>query len=264
MAGWLPPLVALALYNTWLFGRPWRFAYASYLNLPEAAPSVAWQAPDVGVLLNSLVHQREGLLLYSPFLVLGVAGLAVGWRAGRRLPAAVVATLALALWALSAAWLARFPSAFTGARYLFAAVPLLAAFAGPVLERSGAALRWTLGVASVGLTYLAVQAGHIADPAPLLYALKTVVSGTGLPVLFKETLPSALGLATLHTVLARDDVGARDLPALLATAAGWRLALNQLLMGVVGGAAVALVAWLLRRLWALPAPAAAAAQPLAR
>ena len=257
--GGIPPLAALALYNTWLFGRPWRFAYATYVNLPEAAPSVGWHAPDAAVLLNSLVHQREGLLLYSPFLVLSVLGLAAAWRGGRRLPVTVTVLFALALWGLSAAWLARFPSAFTGARYLFAVVPLLAAFAGPALERVSSRVRWALAVASVGLTYVEVQAGHIADPSPLVYALKTLVSGTGLPVLFKETLPVALGLETLHTWLARADVGLRDLPLLLVTTNGWRLALHQALTLAAGAAALAVVASIVRRLWATPRAAAATA-----
>jgi hypothetical protein len=260
--GWLPSLTALALYNTWLFGRPWRFAYATYLNLPEAVPSVGWQSPDAVVLLNSLLHPREGLLLYSPFLVLGLIGLGVAWRGGRRLPVAVIALYALALWALSAAWLARFPSSFTGARYLFAAVPLLAACAGPVLERTAGGVRAGLAVVSVGLTYLVVQAGHIADPAPLLYALKTFVSGGGMPVLLKETLPTALGLETLHTTLARADVGAGDLPALLATVAGRRLVLNQAVLGAAGVLVLAAIAWVVGRLWARPAPAIVAAPPV--
>jgi hypothetical protein len=249
VAGWLLPLAALAAYNTWLFGRPWRFAYSTYLNLPEAAPAVGFRWPDAGVLVNSLVNQREGLLLYSPFLLLGLVGLGVAWGAGHRLPAATVAVFTLALWGLSAAWLARFPSSFTGARYLFPAVPLLAAFAASVLERVSGRVRWTLAIVSVGLTYLIVQAGHIADPSPLVYAAKTFVSGTGLPVLFKETLPTCLGIDTLHTVLAREDVTGRDLLRMLGTLAGWRLALNQLLVGAVGAAVLAGAAGLIHRLW---------------
>jgi hypothetical protein len=265
LLGWLPPLSALGLYNAWLFGRPWRFAYASYINLPEAAPTVGFTVPDAGVLLNSLVHQREGLLLYSPFLLLGVVGLGVAWRAGHRLPVAVVAGFALSLWALSAAWLARFPSSFTGARYLFPVVPLLAAFAAPVLERTGTRLRWTLALVSVGLTYLTVQAGHISDPAPLVYAGKTFVSGGGLPVLIKETLPVALGIDTLHTTLARADVTAHDLLAMLATPAGWRLAINQALVVAVGAGVFLALAGVVRRLWTRePLTAAAAPSALAR
>ncbi len=263
--GWLPPLAALAIYNAWFFGRPWRFAYSSYINLPEAASSVGFTLPAATVLFNSLVHQREGLLLYSPFIVLGVVGLGAAWRAGRRLPVAVVAVFTLLLWAVSAAWLARFPSSFTGARYLFAAVPLLVAFAAPVLERVGARLRWSLAIASVALTYLTVQAGHIADPVPLLYAVKTFVSGSGLPVLFKETLPAALGLETLHTTLARADVTGRELLAMLATAAGWRLALNQAFVIAVAAGVFAAAAGVIHRLWFRPvATVAAVPEALAR
>jgi hypothetical protein len=264
--GALASLAALAIYNAALFGRPWRFAYATYLNLPEAAPAVGWQWPSISVLLNSLVHQREGLLLYSPFLVLGAAGLVVAWRAGLRVEAGVTGAFTLVLWLLSAAWLARFPTAFTGARYLFAAVPLLAAFAGPVLERAGARVRWALGVGSVGMTYLAVQAGHIADPAPLVYAAKTFVSGSGLPVLFKETLPAWLGIETLHTMVSRADVSARDVLAMLATPVGWRLALDQALVLALAAVVFAVLALVIRRAWS-PPPAttlAPAAEPLPR
>jgi hypothetical protein len=244
-----PPLGALAAYNTWLFGRPWRFAYSTYLNMPEAVATVGFRLPDVSVLTNSLVHQREGLLLYSPFLALGVVGLGAAWRRGLRLPAAVVAAFTLALWALTAAWLAQFPHSFTGARYLFPAVPLLAAVAAPVLERVGVPVRWTLAVVSVGLTALIVQAGHIADPAPLVYAAKTFVSGTGLPVLFKETLPAWAGIDTLHTTLARPDVHGRDLAWMLTTPAGWRLVGNQVLVGTATAAVFAVVAAALHRVW---------------
>ena len=255
--GGLPPLAALALYNTWLFGRPWRFAYSTYLNMPEMVADVRFRLPDPSVLVNSLMNQREGLLLYSPFLLLGVVGLGVAWRAGRRLPAVVVAGFTLTLWGLSAAWLAQFPRSFTGARYLFPAVPLLAAFAAPVLQRVGSRVRWTLAILSVGLTYLAVQAGHIADPSPLVYAAKTFVSGMGLPVLFKETLPAWLGLETLHTTLGRPDVSVRDLVTLLGTVAGWRLVLNQVLVGTAALAAAAVVAAIVRRLWATEVVSAA-------
>lgn len=252
--GALASLVALAAYNGALFGRPWRFAYSSYVNLPEAAQRVGWQWPAPGVLVNSLVHQREGLLLYSPFLVLGAIGLVSASRAGRRLEAEATAAFAVVLWLISAAWLARFPSAFTGARYLFAVVPLLAAFAGPVLERAGRGVRWTLGGLSVGLTYLAVQAGHIPDPDALVYAAKTFVSGGGVPVLFKETVPAWLGIDTLHTAVSRGDVHARDLLSALGTPHGWRLALGQVIVLVLAAVVLGAMALGIRRLWSSPAP----------
>lgn len=260
--GAAPPLAALAAYNTWLFGRPWRFAYSTYLHMPQAVDTVGFRLPDASVLVNSLVHQREGLLLYSPFLLLGVVGLGAAWRGGGRLPAAVVAAFTVALWGLSAAWLAQFPQAFTGARYLFPAVPLLAAFAAPVLERVGGRVRWTLAILSIGLTYLIVQAGHIADPAPLVYVAKTFVSGTGLPVLFKETLPAWAGIDTLHTTLARADVSGRELPGMLATSHGWRLVVNQLLVGAAAAAVFAATAGVLHRVWTREAVTRVSASPM--
>jgi hypothetical protein len=260
--GWTPPLAALAMYNAWFFGRPWRFAYSAYLTLPGAAPSVAFTLPSASVLINSLLHQRDGLLLYSPFLLLGVVGLGTAGRAGRRVPAAVVAVFAVLLWAVSAAWLARFPGWFPGARYLFTVIPLLAAFAAPVLERVDARLRWALASASLALTYLTVQAGHISGPAPLAYAAKALVSGCGLPVLFKETLPGGLGIETLHTMLSRPEVTGRDLVAMLATPAGWRLVLNQALVVVLAAAVFAAAAAAIHRLWARATVARAVAPPV--
>ena len=71
-----------------------------------------------------------------------------------------------------------------------------------------------------------------------VYAAKTFVSGAGLPVLFKETLPGWLGVETLHTAVSRGDVSARDVLALLATRAGVRLALGQALVVKIGRAHV--------------------------
>jgi len=85
------------------------------------------------------------------------------------------------------------------------------------------------------------------------------VSGSGLPVLFKETLPAALGLETLHTMLGRPEVTGRDLLAMLATPAGWRLALNQAFVVVVAASVFAAVAGVIHRLWSRPVVIAAAA-----
>jgi hypothetical protein len=115
-----------------------------------------------------------------------------------------------------------------------------------------------VALSGASLTTLIVQAGHIADPAPLAYAVKTLVSGTGLPVLFKDTLPAWAGIDTLHTTLARPDVHGRDLPGMLATAAGWRLVGNQILVGAAGAVVVGTVAAAIHRVWRREA---ATAQP---
>ena len=249
VAGWACGLGLLAAYNTWLFGRPWRFSYGAFTSLPEGASRASFVLPSPGVLVQLLFAQREGLLLYSPFLILGVLGLCLWRRHQSPVEAATVGAFTLALVAVSAAWLTQFPSTATGARYGFLAVPLLAAFAAVGLDHFGRRALIVLGLPSVVLTYLVVQAGHIADPAPLAYAAKTFVSGTGMGVVFKEVLPRHLGLDTLHTLLGRREVTGADVPALLLTPRGWRLAANQLVMLLVFAGAVATVWAVLRRVW---------------
>ncbi|HET7342852.1 MAG TPA: hypothetical protein VFL90_15415 [Methylomirabilota bacterium] len=249
VAGWGPGLGLLALYNTWLFGRPWRFSYGAFTSLPEGAGRATFVVPSAAVLLKLLFAQREGLLLYSPFLLAGVLGLFLWRRHQSPADAAMIGAFALVLLFISASWLTQFPSTATGARYGFLAVPLLAAFAAVGLDYGGRPALLLLGAPSVALTYLIVQAGHIADPAPLLYAAKTFVSGTGMAVLFKEILPRWIGLDTLHTLLGRREITGAELPALLGTVRGWRLVGNQLLMLLTFGVALGIVGVVLRLLW---------------
>jgi hypothetical protein len=254
VGGWLPGVGALALYNAWLFGRPWHFSYAAFTSLPEGAARATFVLPSANVVGRLLFAQREGLLLYSPFLLAGVLGLCL-WRRHRTpLDATAVAAFTVGLLAVSAAWLTPFPSTTSGARYGFLAVPLLASFSAIGLEHCGRRLRLLLAVPSLVLTYLVVQAGHVGDPAALVYAVKTFVSGTGVPVLFKDVLPRSLGVDTLHTLLGRREISGGEVPALLLTAHGWRLAANQLATIVAFGAAVAIVSVVLRAVW-LPAGA---------
>src|SRR5439155_73247 len=154
-----------------------------------------------------------------------LAGLATAWRGARRAEAALTVTLLAALVVIGASWQSQFADRASwshglGARYLFPALPLLAAFTGVVLERLGRRALLLLAVPSLVCGYLGAQAGFAPVPNALPYALKTFVSGTGMGVLFKEALPVWTGLDTLHTVVARPDVSARDLLARLPTLEG--------------------------------------------
>jgi hypothetical protein len=106
-----------------------------------------------------------------------------------------------------------------------------------------------VAIPSVICGYLGAQAGLIPGADPVVYALKTWISGTGMGVLFKEALPAWLGLDTLHTVLSRPEVGASDLLRLLPTAEGVRLAGNQLLLLGVNLLVLGGIAWFLLRIW---------------
>jgi hypothetical protein len=136
-----------------------------------------------------------------------------------------------------------------GPRHLFPAIPMLAACAGPVLPRVSTAWRAIVVFVSVGAAYLGAQAGIIAESNPFPYAVKTFVSGTGMSVLFKEALPALLGIETLHTVVARPDVSARDLLAMLPTHAGLVLALHQAFFLALNAATAAVLARTLVGIW---------------
>jgi len=117
-----PAAAFLATYYVLAFGGPRQ----SYAGLTWSLPPPGW--------LGLLVSPSRGLFVYSPFLVFGVAGFAMAWRA-RDESARTVRDLSLATFAIYATY-ALFDGWFGGwaygPRYLGDALPLLtlgAAFA---------------------------------------------------------------------------------------------------------------------------------------
>ncbi|HEV8584856.1 MAG TPA: hypothetical protein VGT02_07775 [Methylomirabilota bacterium] len=260
VAGGVPGALALGAYDTWLFGAPWRTSYSAITGL-----DTRFVTPKPAIVADFLVGPRGGLVLYAPFLLAAGAGLAAGWRGARRSEAALTAVFLAVLLTVGVSWQSQFADRASwshglGARYLFPALPLLAAFAGPVLERLGPRALALLAVPSLVCGYLGAQAGFAPVPNALPYALKTFVSGTGMSVLFKEALPAWTGLETLHTMVARPEVSARDLLARLPSPEGLQLALHQVLFLALNAAALLAVWWVIARLWrprALEVPACA-------
>jgi hypothetical protein len=247
--GGLPAALALGAYDTWLFGAPWRTSYSAITGL-----ATRFVAPKPAIVADLLIGPRGGLVLYAPFLLAAVPALAAAWRGARRAEAALTVVFLGALVLIGASWQSQFAERASwshglGARYLFPALPMLAAFAGAVLERLGRRALLLLAVPSLVCGYLGAQAGFAPEPNALPYALKTFVSGTGMGVLFKEALPAWTGLDTLHAVVARPDVSARDLIALLPTGEGLTLALHQALFFVLNALAWLGVGGLVARVW---------------
>jgi hypothetical protein len=248
-AGCAPPALALAAFNTWLFGRPWRTSYFFLTGIER--PRFAW--PHADVLGALVIGPSSGVLLYAPFLLLGAIGMAVAWRA-RRAEVLVALAVGVALLLAAASWISQAPGPSSyatglGTRYLFPAVPLLAAFAAVGLERAPRRLAFVLGAISVACGYLSAQAGFIPGGDVLAYAIKTCVSGTGMGPLFKEALPAWLGIETLHTLVSRPDVSAADLVRVLPTGPGLRLIGNQLALFCLNACVVGAVALLVWRSW---------------
>jgi hypothetical protein len=247
--GGVPFAVALGAYDTWLFGAPWNTSYSAITGL-----DTRFVTPKLAIVADFLVGPRGGLFLYSPFLLTALPGLAGASRGTRRAEAALTAVFLVLLVLVGASWQSQFADRASwshglGTRYLFPALPLLAAFTGPVLERLGRRALWTLAVPSLACGYLGAQAGFVPESNALPYALKTFVSGTGMGVFFKEALPAWTGLETLHTVVARPEVSWRDLLAMLPTAEGLALTLHQLVFFAVNAAAVLAVGRLIARVW---------------
>jgi hypothetical protein len=258
--GGLPLALALGAYDTWLFGAPWRTSYSAITGL-----DTHFAVPKPAIVLDFLVGPRGGLFLYAPFLGAALAGLAAAGRGARRAEAALTGAFLAALMIVGASWQSQFADRASwshglGARYLLPALPLLAAFAGPVLEGLGRRALLALALPSLVFGYLGAQAGFAPIPNALPYALKTLASGTGMGVLFKEALPAWTGLETLHTLVARPEVSAADLAARLLTADGLTPALHQALFLVLNVLALLGAGRLIVRVWrprAVEAPACA-------
>jgi hypothetical protein len=247
--GGLPAALALGAYDTWLFGAPWRTSYSAITGL-----ATRFVAPKPAIVADLIAGPRGGVFLYAPFLLAAVPALAAGWRGARRAESALTVVFFLTLVLIGASWQSQFADRASwshglGARYLFPALPLLAAFAGAALERLGRSALLVLAVPSLVCGYLGAQAGFAPVPNALPYALKTFVSGTGMGVLFKEALPAWTGLDNLHTIVARPDVSARDLLARLPTWEGLRLTLHQGLFFVLNALVLLGIGRLIARVW---------------
>ena len=226
--GCTPAVIALGGYHTWLFGQPWRTPYAVLFDFQ----AMGFALPKLSVLVDLLVGPGGGLFLYAPFLVFGLHGFALAWRTGRRGETLAASVFLVCVWLVVGIYLSRFGdralfSAGLGPRMMFPTIPVLAAFAGFALAHLNRGSLLLVAVPSLACGYLSAQAGFIPGSDLFPYAVKTVISGTGMGVVFKEALPIWLGFDTLHTVVSRPDVSARDLLYLFPTDEGVRLMRNQ-------------------------------------
>lgn len=247
--GGLPWAVALGAYDAAMFGAPWLTSYSSITGLPTR-----WETPKAPIIGDLLVGPRGGLVLYSPFLLLGIAAVARAWRTRWRGEALLTAAFVIALLGLGASWQSQFGDRASwshglGPRHLFPAISLLAAFAGTPLERLSRRALAVVALPSLACGYLGAQAGFAPVSNAFPYAVKTAISGTGMGVTFKEGLPRWLGFDNLHTLVSRPDVSAADVLALLPTAPGMRLVLAQLACLAANVVVAAGVAWVVARVW---------------
>jgi hypothetical protein len=73
--GAAPPLLAIGVWNTWYFGSPLRFGQSFAYGVQDV-----WTTPLLEGLAGVLFSPSRGLFVFSPFLLLAVAGAFIAWR----------------------------------------------------------------------------------------------------------------------------------------------------------------------------------------
>jgi hypothetical protein len=156
-AGAVPPAVALGVFHTVLFGRPWRFPFGNVEN-PVFARTAHGEGfhglslPHVAAFPSFLFSPSYGLFAFSPVLVLGVVGvvaLYVRGSRGARRDAALVTAICLLMFTFLAGmgnWRAGW---CVGPRYIASVAPFLLLPLLRLWPRVGR--RWWATAIAVGL-----------------------------------------------------------------------------------------------------------------
>jgi hypothetical protein len=142
-AGGVVGIVPLLIYNHYAF-HSW--THLAYSDVPrQHAGFFGIGAPSLRVLATLLFDSR-GLLTLSPVLAMGVVGLVLLYRRGRRAEATVIGSICVLFLAYNSGYYLPFGGGFMGPRFLttmlpFLAVPLALAFRrfpGPTIALAGA------------------------------------------------------------------------------------------------------------------------------
>ena len=146
-AGWgLPALAFLAAYNAAVYGSPFGVLYGE---------SIPWEFPPPG-LAGNLISPSRGLFVYSPILLLSIAGM---WRAWRSVPDRASLLIRELSLAAVASWVAYSAVAWWwagwsyGNRYLLDVVPLLTIAVAYAIDRGALRDRVRRSLAVVAMTW---------------------------------------------------------------------------------------------------------------
>jgi hypothetical protein len=159
----LPLAVAVAAYNQYYFGSPLDFgqltAGARIAQYKTGSPEL-WQTPLWVGAAGLLASPSRGLFVFSPFLLMAVAGSVLAWRDARYRPLRVLTLAVPVLWLPAFAWFDWWGGWTFGYRPIVDSVPLLAVLCIPalacILERPlwraglAVALAWSVFVQALG------------------------------------------------------------------------------------------------------------------
>lgn len=121
LLAWAVPVAALLMaYQWWYFGSPLRHGFSG----SGARFSEPWGHGHLGL----LVSPAKGLLVFTPVVIVAVAGLVSAYRRGERWPAATLGAAAAAHWILMGRWSEWHGGESWGPRLMTDALPLLFVF----------------------------------------------------------------------------------------------------------------------------------------
>lgn len=154
-------VLPLLLYDWWAFGGPTHLSY-SYVAA-NSSGVLGLGAPSLRNAVKLLVADR-GLLLVTPVVAAGLAGIAILWYERRRADALMPAAVVAAYFGYNACYYLPFGGGVPGPRFLitilpFLAVPLAASY------RKAPITTLALGAVSAALMIVATLAGPILDTA---------------------------------------------------------------------------------------------------
>jgi hypothetical protein len=240
-AGGLVGLLPLFAFDMWAFGNPLRLAYT---GTPGQGAAGGWQTtgffgqglPNVRILVELLLSQR-GLIVITPVVAAGIAGVVLLWRRGLRSEAGLIAALVL----VELVWnSARHPVAFAlggwvpGPRFLIPLLPFLCFALAPALRRAPATVG-ALAVISAGAMVVATSAEPLLQNDDTRHWLSRIGHGNFVPTVvslggvghgwlaivpFFAFVLVAAGAAFLATRL---PVSRRDLEMACAAVVAWLL-----------------------------------------
>ena len=148
--GALPIALALAGYNHYYLGAPWRFGQAQAgrtVAMQKTGSEDLWSTPLLEGAAGLMVSPSRGLLVHSPVVLVAAAGLVL---AARRRQWAMLPLLAATagLWVIAFKWFDWWGGWCYGYRPLVDTMPLLAVLAIPAMDWLFAR-RWALAGAGV-------------------------------------------------------------------------------------------------------------------
>ncbi len=203
VAGGLPGLAALMIYNTIAFGGPTTLSYqwSAHDGILDAANEVAGiftVADFTWAKLGTLLFAGRGLAVATPIVLVALGGLIVlAIRGGKHERAVAVASLAafFAFAAMSANWGNQWGGASPGPRYLTPGLPFLV-FGLPVVWKHMKVLTTTAAAVSIAtMTLATITAPLMAvdSPAGLGGWIKLAFDGQLSPSIFTLALGSTFG-----------------------------------------------------------------------